>query len=124
MVKKFYRKINFLIMPTYLEAYYSPRGGGGGGGGGGTLLSYISRLGLIFGVQNFEFQYFWGFQKNEYFLGVRMKILWIFFLGHHKFGLYLGVISMHFRVKVKKGGFFFFWGGGGVLKFQIFLWGA
>ena len=27
-----------------------------------------------------------------------MKILWIFFGGHHKIGLYLGVISMHFRV--------------------------
>ena len=35
-------------------------------------------------------------------------ILWIF-LGHHKFGLYLGVISMHLRVievSVKKGFFF------------------
>ena len=39
-------------------------------GGGGTLIfSYIRRLGSFFGVQNFEFQYFWGFQKNEYFLG-------------------------------------------------------
>ena len=27
-----------------------------------------------------------------------MKILWIFFGGHHKTGLYLGVISMHFMV--------------------------
>ena len=27
-----------------------------------------------------------------------MKILLIFFGGHHKIGLYLGVISMHFRV--------------------------
>ena len=27
-----------------------------------------------------------------------MKILWIFLGGHHKIGLYLGVISMHFRV--------------------------
>ena len=27
-----------------------------------------------------------------------MKILWIFFGSHHKIGLYLGVISMHFRV--------------------------
>ena len=32
-----------------------------------------------------------------------MKILWIFFFflggeGHYKFGLYLGVVSMHFRV--------------------------
>ena len=34
------------------------------------------------------FQYiFWG-----------TKILWIFFFGRHKIGLYLGVISMHFRV--------------------------
>ena len=27
-----------------------------------------------------------------------MKILWIFFEGHHKIELYLGVISMHFGV--------------------------
>ena len=27
-----------------------------------------------------------------------MKILLIFFWGHHKIGLYLGVISIHFRV--------------------------
>ena len=39
---------------------------------------------------------FWGFQKNDDLLG--MKILWIFFGGPHKIGLYLGVISMHFRV--------------------------
>ena len=38
--------------------------------GRGTLIfSYIHRLGSFFGVQNFEFQYLWGFQKNEYFLG-------------------------------------------------------
>ena len=30
-----------------------------------------------------------------------MKILWIFLGGHHKIGLYLGVISMHFRVFFK-----------------------
>ena len=39
-----------------------------------------------------------------------MKILWIFFRGHHKIGLYLGVISMYFRVffkvKVQNGGYF------------------
>ena len=47
-----------------------PGGGGGGGGGGGTLIFlYTRRLGSFFWVQNFEFQYFWGFQKNEYFLG-------------------------------------------------------
>ena len=55
------------------------------------------------------------------FLGI--KILWIFFGGHHKIGLYLGVISMHFRVifkvKVQNGGYLL-----GLLKFQIFLGGA
>ena len=30
--------------------------------------------------------------------GGGVKILWIFWGGHHKIGLYLGVISMHFRV--------------------------
>ena len=56
---------------------------------------------------------FFGFQKNEYFFG--MKILWIFFGDHHKIRLYLGVISMHFwvffKVNVQKGGIFL----GGVL---------
>ena len=38
--------------------------------GGGTLIfSHIPRLGLFFLVQNSEFQFFWGFQKNEYFFG-------------------------------------------------------
>ena len=93
------------------------------GAQGGTLIfSYIhSRLGSFFGVQNFDFQYFGGFSEIKYFGG--MKILLIFFRGHHKIGLYLGVISMHFR-------FFslghctewgYFWG---LLKFQIFFWGA
>ena len=50
----------------------------GGVGGGGTLnFSNIRRLGLFFGVQNFEFQYLGVFRKNKYFL--RRKILWIFF---------------------------------------------
>ena len=67
-----------------------------GGGGGGTLMfSYIRRLGPCFGVQNFEFQYFWGvsgifFLEYEDFVDL--------FGGHHKIDLYLGVISMHFRV--------------------------
>ena len=70
-----------------------------GGGGGGTLkFLYIRRLGLFLGVQNFEFQYFFFvfFRKMNIFWG--MKILWIFFGGHHKICLYLEVISMHFRV--------------------------
>ena len=58
-----------------------------------------------------------------------MKILWIFFIfyfifffwgggGYHKIGLYVGVISMHFRVflKVKIQKRVYIWG---LLKFQI-----
>ena len=67
------------------------------GRGGGTLkFLYICRLRLFLGFKILNFNIFWGFQKNEYFLG--MNILWIFFRGHHKIGLYLKVISMHFRV--------------------------
>ena len=69
----------------------------GGGGVGSLIFSYIRTLGSFFWVQNFEFQYFLGvFRKINIILG--MKILWIFFGGHRKIGLYLGVISMHFRV--------------------------
>ena len=55
-----------------------------------------------------------------------IKILWIFFWCHHKIGLYLGIISMHYRVfsygqGTEWGYFFFFLGGGGVLYFEIFL---
>ena len=54
--------------------------------------------------------------------GAGLKILWIFLGGHHKIGLYLEVISMHFRVFSKGQGteLEIFWG---LLKFQIF-WGA
>ena len=49
-----------------------------------------------------------------------MKILWIFFWGHHKIGLYFEVISMHFKVfslgQGTESGIFF-----GLLKFQIFF---
>ena len=58
-------------------------GGGGGGGGGGTLIFlHIRRLRLFFGVQNSEFQYFLGFEKNEYF-----------FLVCRFCGYFLGVIT-------------------------------
>ena len=58
-----------------------------GGGGGGTLMfSHIRRLGPFFWVQNSEFQYYFGFsEKLISFWG--MKILWIFFWGHHKIGV-------------------------------------
>ena len=61
------------------------------GRGDTLILSYIRRLGSFFGVQNFEFHFF--FQKDDIFWG--MKILWIFFLGHHKNGLYLRNLLTH-----------------------------
>ena len=66
------------------------------------------------------------------FLGVSekkmggMKILWMFFWGHHKIGLYLRVILMHFkslflRSRYRMRIFFFL----GLLKSQIFFfWGG
>ena len=58
-----------------------------------------------------------------------MKISWIFYWGRHKIGLYLRVISIHFRVffnfKVQNGGYFFgllkFLKKMGCLKFLIFF---
>ena len=55
-----------------------------------------------------NFNIFLGFQKNNYFLG--MMILWIFFLGHHKIGLYLGsflnILGSFLKVKVQIWGYF------------------
>ena len=52
-----------------------------------------------------------------------MKILSIFFWGHNKFGLYLGVISMHFgsffMAKVQEWGIFL-----GVAKISNIFWDA
>ena len=55
---------------------------GGGGGGYSDIFIY---LGL---VQNFEFQNFRGFQKNENIWG--MKILWIF----------LGSLQTHYSLQI------------------------
>ena len=41
-----------------------------------------------------------------------MKILWIFFGGHHKIGFYLGILGSFLKVKLQNGGYF-----GGLLKF-------
>ena len=43
---------------------------GVGGGVGTPIFSHIRRLGPFFWVQNSEFQFFGGFQKNEYLFGV------------------------------------------------------
>ena len=73
------------------------------------------------GGQNLNINIFWGFQKTEYFWGYEDFVE--MFGGHHEIGLYLEVISMHFRVFSEGQGtewrVFF-----GLLKFQIFIWGA
>ena len=68
-----------------------------GGGGGTRIFSYIGMLGSKLGFKILNLNIVWGvFRKMNIFCG--MKSLWRFFEGHHKFGLYLGVISMHFKV--------------------------
>ena len=58
---------------------------------GGTLIfSYIRRLGPFFGVKILNFNIFWGFQKNKYFLGCEDCVdiflgssqNWTIFRGH------------------------------------------
>ena len=68
----------------------------GGGGGGGSEFFNIRRLWLFFAFKILNFNIFGVFKKINTTGG--MLILWIFFWGHHKIDLYLGVISMHFRV--------------------------
>ena len=61
--------------------------------GGTLILSHIRRLRPFFRVQNSEFQYFWGFQKDKYFFGYYedfVDILGGGGGGHHKIGLVLG----------------------------------
>ena len=88
-----YTPVYHLIMTLCKEEFSSTSGTTPGG----TLIfSYKRRLGSFLGVQNFEFLFFWGIQKNKYFL--RYEDFVDIFGGHQITGLYLGVISMHFRV--------------------------
>ena len=70
------------------------------------------------GVQNFEFNIFGGFQKNEdyvdifFFWGRGGVITKLDYMGH--FCAFWGL-----KVKVQNGGYFL-----GLLKFKIFFWGA
>ena len=96
------------------------------GGGVGTLIfSYMRRVGLFFRIQNFEFQYFWGFQKTEYFIGYEdifwgSSQNWIYI--YRSFGCILGSFL---KVKVQNGGQGTEWRiVFGLLKFQILIWGA
>ena len=56
-----------------------------GGWEGGYSDIFIYVVSGLFWPQNFEFQYFWDFQTNEDFGG--MKILWIFLGIIHIVGL-------------------------------------
>ena len=72
-------------------------GAEGPGGGGGTLIfSHIRRLGPFLGFKILNFNIFFGFQKNEYFLGYEdfVDIFW----GLSQNWASLRVISMQFRV--------------------------
>ena len=70
-------------------------------GGGGVLLfvyTYVEAR-AIFGGPNFEFQYLGGGSEKWIFLGGGGYGDFVDILGgHHKIGLYLGVIYMHFSV--------------------------
>ena len=61
----------------------------------------------FFGVQNFEFQYFLVFRKNDFFYGY--EGFEDMYLWSSQIGLYLGAISMQFvsfpKVKVQMGVF-------------------
>ena len=78
------------------------------GGGGGLLWYFHIYVGSVvfWGTKFWISIFFGGFQKNKYFLGYDDFV--DIFGGHHKIGLYLEVISMHFEsfliVKVQNGG--------------------
>ena len=49
-----------------------------GGGGDTQIFSYLNRPGLFFWVQNFEFQYFWGYGDFvDIFLGSSQNLDYI-----------------------------------------------
>ena len=106
---------------SYFRTWSSGGGGGGGGGGGRggwySDIIYIRRLGSFLGVQNIEFQYFGGFQKN-YFFG--SKILWKCFGVITKLdyilGSFLCILGSFLKVNVQNEGHFL-----GCLNFKYFF---
>ena len=98
-----------------------PGGGGGGGGVSDIFIHTQARL-ILGGFNFFLISTFLGvFRKMNIVWGI--TILWIFFGVSPKFGLYLGVISMHFRVSstgqgTEWGGGVIFW----VVKFLFFFY--
>ena len=101
---------------SLLSTGASPRGGGGG------VLWYFHTYvgsGYFSGFKILNFNIFWGFSEKKNWV---WRICG-YFLGQHKIGLYLVVISMHLgsflKVKVQNRGYCF-----GLPKFQIFFGGA
>ena len=90
--------------------------------GGGTLIfSYILRLGSFWGVQNFEFQYFWGLSEKLIFLGHEdyMDSFGAITKLDYCLGSFLCILGSFLKVKVQNGGYFW-----GLPKFQICFGGA
>ena len=76
---------------------------------GGTLIfSYTRRLGYFLGVQNFEFQDFLGFQKNNYFGGYEVFVDILGFVSKLDYikGSFLCIIGSFRKVKVHNGDIF------------------
>ena len=73
-----------------------------------ALLPPVAQVIFGFKVLNFNILGGGGFRKINIFLGYEDFV--DIFGGHHKIGLYLGVIFMHFRVflkvNVQNGGYF------------------
>ena len=96
---------------------------------GGGYSDIVIYLGLV----QFLLKIIWGFQKNEYFWG--MKILWILFGGSSQnwtiFGSLLCILGSFLRPVYRMGiflsffSFFFFFlgGGGGAAKIPHIFWG-
>ena len=90
---------------------FMPKVSGPGGMGGTLIFSYIRRLGSFLGVQNFEFQYFWGFSERFIFWGV-LRFCGYFWgvitkLNYIK-GSFLCILGSFLKVTVQNGGYF--WG--------------
>ena len=92
---------------------FFPRVGGGGGGGRFSDIFIQMWLQAIFRGSKFLVSIFLRvFRKLNIFGGMKILCFVECFWGHHKIGIYLEVISMHFRVflkvRVRNGGCF--WG--------------
>ena len=94
---KFQNAYDFENFPSFSlkKICYPGRGGGGGGYSNIFIHTYVGS-GHFWGAKKRISIFFGVFRKINIFWG--LKILWIFFSGHHKIRLDLGVISLHLRI--------------------------